>query len=272
MVRFPPQYFGFEWRHQVRPLQSQRVLKSIPGARFWAGTFSKRLQLFYSKVASSAGVSETLSLSLLLSPLDRPLVSHSVSNFLCSQCSWCAPGPVSSRASIRHMQFQMREGAQPGSYRGYCQTQKSSMTWGLGTRARRQPMLSHVCSPQPCAGLSAGNSVCQEGPWTILEYNQRIPRLEDPFQTFWVTVLVHRRGACDSKRERDWFSGRYAKLTPSKLPVTKRWLCHWLAVWSWASHFTSLCFRLPIYKIRNIRVLIRSIFSQVWQWPELTKG
>lgn len=95
----------------------------------------KGCSCFIEKFASSAAVSETLSLSLLLCPLNWPLLSHSVSNFLCSLSFWCALGPVSSRASMRHIQ--MTEGAGPGSHYGYCHLQESRVTRQPGTRAHR---------------------------------------------------------------------------------------------------------------------------------------
>lgn len=38
-------------------------------------------------------------------------------------------GPIFSSSSIRHMQLQMTEGAQPGSHCGHCHLQKGGVTW-----------------------------------------------------------------------------------------------------------------------------------------------
>lgn len=101
-----------------------RVLRSLLGARFWAGTSLKRLQLFYLRVyfklscmwnpiSLSVAESTSLALSLILSPIS---------------CGSWSSGDCFSRASIRNMQFQMREGAQAGNHSGHCHLQKSRVT------------------------------------------------------------------------------------------------------------------------------------------------
>lgn len=122
----------------------KRVLRSVPGARFWAGTASKRLQLFYLRVCFKAAVSGTLPIFRLAESLDWQMLFHSVSTFWTLWAPGMLWGPLLPRASLGHIQLPMMTGTQAGRHHRYCHLQKSRVTEEPGTgRVRQDQTLKH---------------------------------------------------------------------------------------------------------------------------------
>lgn len=155
-------------------------------------------------------VSETLSLSRLQSPLAWSLLSRSVYDILCSQSPGvCALGPNSSKASIRHMQLQKTEGAEPHNSCGYCPLQKSRVTREPELEVLRQlqaePQHANPMGPRgplkSHTGLGVGNSL--PGKYLSYSYLCAMKRQTEhivrefqvwkTFQTFLANVLVCRQ-------------------------------------------------------------------------------
>ena len=123
----------------VCPLQGQRVLKSASRSQALSRDLLERGAVVSLKSLFQVWQYLKSSFSAGLVRLAWSRLSCFVSDILCSQSPGvCALGPVSSKASIRHMQLQKTEGAEPHSPWGYCPLQKSRVTWEPELEERRQ--------------------------------------------------------------------------------------------------------------------------------------